>query len=551
MKRTGFGTAACALLAALLLASAVLPPHTAAAQQAAAGWWQVMPSGISATSWIEGKDPTSWMPNKMADGREDTSWQFSVRQSPLGGTYAYIWFTEPAQVDELWIKNGFWKYTNGLDQYTRNSRIQSLDIDYRYAGREDYADGRTFWLTDDAARRDWQRLTLTAREPVTAIRLRILGIYEGSKYPTDVCVSELMVVSRTQPSYANSYSAGVPTVYLPGQSASGGLALYALTIDKLATRDGPGTEYAGKGTYSVKGQWIRILAKSYDVNNVCWVQCEIPYRNKTVVAWTGWKRFDHTTLDIGMVPYANGSGAGGSVYPGYSGGTGYSGGSGYSGGTGYSGGSAAAAWQTAYADVLNARRAGILLYESAARGELDIPFTDITNDQSTLLYDINGDGQEELIFVEAAREGAYGEVGLTLHIWTFAGGAARNLCALPVDDSIPGGGFFTLSVYNGAFCYRESFNMDGQMERVNALSMTAGPALVSNELLYYSYMIDQSDDSMPMVDAVFRIGGQPGDLASCEAYINRFEMNGLELYSAAHRSARGLTLSQALSALGR
>ncbi len=77
---------------------------------------------------------------------------------------------------------------------------------------------------------------------------------------------------------------------------------YALATQKLATRTGPGTQYSEPGTFNVKGQWIRILAKAYDSGGVLWVKCEIPTRNGTIVAWTGWKRFDHSTLDIHLVP---------------------------------------------------------------------------------------------------------------------------------------------------------------------------------------------------------------------------------------------------------
>ena len=72
-----------------------------------------------------------------------------------------------------------------------------------------------------------------------------------------------------------------------------------LTIDKLATRKGPGTQYDGGGTYSVKNQWIKVLAKAWDSrNNIWWVKCEIPYHGEIRVLWTGWKRFDHTTITL-------------------------------------------------------------------------------------------------------------------------------------------------------------------------------------------------------------------------------------------------------------
>ena len=82
--------------------------------------------------------------------------------------------------------------------------------------------------------------------------------------------------------------------------------VYGLTIDKLATRKGPGTQYDGGGTYSVKGQWIKVLAKAWDKrNSIWWVKCEIPYKKEIRVLWTGWKRFDHSTISLDDLPEEN------------------------------------------------------------------------------------------------------------------------------------------------------------------------------------------------------------------------------------------------------
>ena len=78
---------------------------------------------------------------------------------------------------------------------------------------------------------------------------------------------------------------------------------YGLTIDKLATRKGPGTQYEGGGTYSVKGQYIKVLAKAWDKRNgIWWVKCEIPYHGEIRILWTGWKRFDHSTISLDDLP---------------------------------------------------------------------------------------------------------------------------------------------------------------------------------------------------------------------------------------------------------
>ena len=89
-----------------------------------------------------------------------------------------------------------------------------------------------------------------------------------------------------------------------GSSATGtGREIYGYTIDKLATRKGPSTTYEGGGTYSVKNQWIRVLAKAWDKRNgIWWVKCEIPYRKEIRVLWTGYKRFDPNSLNLADLP---------------------------------------------------------------------------------------------------------------------------------------------------------------------------------------------------------------------------------------------------------
>jgi hypothetical protein len=79
--------------------------------------------------------------------------------------------------------------------------------------------------------------------------------------------------------------------------------VYGLTIDKLATRTGPGTQYDEGGTYNVKGEYIKVLAKAWDNrNDIWWVKCEIPYNGETLILWTGWKRFDHDTISLDDLP---------------------------------------------------------------------------------------------------------------------------------------------------------------------------------------------------------------------------------------------------------
>ena len=83
--------------------------------------------------------------------------------------------------------------------------------------------------------------------------------------------------------------------------------IYGLTINRLATRTGPGTQYTEGGTYNVKGQYIQVLARAYDKRNgIWWVKCVIPYHGENRILWTGYKRFDHSQLPLESIPIEEG-----------------------------------------------------------------------------------------------------------------------------------------------------------------------------------------------------------------------------------------------------
>lgn len=251
---------------------------------------------VDASSWIEGKDPSAYVPYRMIDGAETTAFQFSTKTTPLGKAYVYFYLAAPSEVSALWIKNGFWKITDGLDQYTRNSRVKSMAVAFQYDGSTHYTDAQTITLPDDKSRQDWTRVNLGSHPNVVSVRFQIKSIYQGSKYKNDVCISEVRFVGSGAP------SSSAPTG-----------ALYGLAKQKLATRSGPGTTYSETGTYNVAGQYIRVLSRAWDSRNeIWWVKCEIPYRNEIRVLWTGYKRFDASTLPLESIPI-EGQGGGMSV----------------------------------------------------------------------------------------------------------------------------------------------------------------------------------------------------------------------------------------------
>ena len=46
-----------------------------------------------------------------------------------------------------------------------------------------------------------------------------------------------------------------------------------------------------------------MLAKAYDKKNgIWWVKCVIPYKGEERILWTGYKRFDKTTLSLDDLP---------------------------------------------------------------------------------------------------------------------------------------------------------------------------------------------------------------------------------------------------------
>ena len=133
---------------------------------------------------------------KAVDGDETTCWQFSTKKSALGKAALDIALAPGSTVDEMWIKNGFWYINQGLDQYTRNSRPKQIGISFLYDGEQDYRDEVQRTLRDDKERKDWQKVILGRHEHVSAIRLRIISIYTGTKFKTDVAISEVMFVER-------------------------------------------------------------------------------------------------------------------------------------------------------------------------------------------------------------------------------------------------------------------------------------------------------------------------------------------------------------------
>ena len=155
---------------------------------------QIPVTGVNATDYIKPRnDPAAYAPSRLIDGNESTSFQIKKTAVDQGNAFLYFDFGESVMPDEMWIKNGFWKTTDGYDQYYRNCRVRRLTVDFRYTDTWSYQDAQTVTL-DDLGRADWIAVPLNVRATVTGIRIRIDDVYIGERYPTDVCISEIMFV---------------------------------------------------------------------------------------------------------------------------------------------------------------------------------------------------------------------------------------------------------------------------------------------------------------------------------------------------------------------
>ncbi len=252
---------------------------------------KVLASAVEASSYIVNKsNPNRWVPQNAADGDESTCWQFSAKKGLKGKSW--IQLTLPGEtVDEIWFKNGFWAVNDkGKDQYPINARLKAVTVSFRYEGEPDFRDAVEITLRDES-RNGWQRFSAGRREHVAQVRIAVVSVYKGSSFPNDVCLSEVMAVQAGPAAGARPASAAVAaTVYESRPDITGcGLLM------KLATRSGPGTEYAEPGTFfgsNWQKQTVRVLKKDYD-GSVWWVQLDFRNGSKSSYrVWTGVKRVD-------------------------------------------------------------------------------------------------------------------------------------------------------------------------------------------------------------------------------------------------------------------
>ena len=143
-----------------------------------------------------------FVPYNLIDGRSDTCWQVRLRDGMLlSDIFVDLVLDKPSDVSQLWIKNGFWRVTKGYNQYVRNSRVKTLAVSFRQEGSDNFSDPVTFelpnlphWKDTSLPDSDWLRFDLEGFEQVECVRLTIMEIHKGNKYPNDIAISEVQLM---------------------------------------------------------------------------------------------------------------------------------------------------------------------------------------------------------------------------------------------------------------------------------------------------------------------------------------------------------------------
>ena len=253
---------------------------------------KVITDRVTASSYIANKkDPSRWLPENAVDGNETTCWQFSAKKGLKGKSWIELTFSGGRTVDEIWFKNGFWAVNDkGGDQYPINARLKGVRVSFIYEGETTARDAMDLALKD-VSRNGWQRFSLGRHEHVRTVHIAVISAYKGSAFPNDVCLSEVMAVQNAPAETARTPQGGQTAVIYESDPSVTGCNL----LMKLATRSGPGTEYAEPGTFfgnTWQQQTVKVLRKSFD-GSIWWVQVDFQNGSKSKYrVWTGVKRVD-------------------------------------------------------------------------------------------------------------------------------------------------------------------------------------------------------------------------------------------------------------------
>ena len=254
-----------------------------------------------ASSYIVNKQaPDRWKPDNAIDGNKTTCWQFSSKKGLKSKAWIDLIFTDPQTVDELWFMNGFQGFNDkGISQYGINSRPKKVVVKFLISGETKYRDAQELTLRDEYDT-GWQQHSVGRHENVTAVRIEIHSIYKASeaKFQKDVCLSEVMPVQIAPAAGAMPAQGEQTAVVYESRPDITGCSLKM----KLATRTGPGTEYAEPGTFfsdNWQNQTVKVLKKSFD-GSIWWVQVDFQNGSKgRYRVWTGAEK--RVNVDLNQV----------------------------------------------------------------------------------------------------------------------------------------------------------------------------------------------------------------------------------------------------------
>ena len=227
-----------------------------------------------------------WLPKEVLNWDDTTSWQYNKKKTEEGGYQSYIilHLPIPSTVEWLYVKNGFWKITDGLDQYWRNCRARDVLISFRYECDDYFSDA--FWYTF-ADEKEVKNIPLGGRKGVSAIKFEIVSVYEGERFKDDVAITYMGIYGSNDWSNESNW---MIDAWRP---------IPAWLNQKMATRTGPGTQYTEThGTLSQDTDII-VYQRELDKGGVSWCLVEFMTRGGLVRAYTGEKRIETD----GMIPW--------------------------------------------------------------------------------------------------------------------------------------------------------------------------------------------------------------------------------------------------------
>ncbi len=147
-------------------------------------------SYATASSYIRGSDPSRYIPDRLIDGDPTTNWQFSATVDPLGSGWAAVYLASASTVSSIQIRSGYWG-DGSMTGYFRNGRPRTIAVGFRYSYSYDFSDEVIITLADHTSSLSWQTFHLGTHYNVSAVRLRIISAYPGTKYPNDIVITDV------------------------------------------------------------------------------------------------------------------------------------------------------------------------------------------------------------------------------------------------------------------------------------------------------------------------------------------------------------------------